>query len=46
MKSYAYAYAIGTSHIKEKVNALSVKYLTRSSCDLKNGIKFRNEQWR
>jgi hypothetical protein len=45
-KSYAYAYAIGTSHIKEKINVLNVKYLAQSSCDLKNGIEFRDEQWR
>jgi hypothetical protein len=46
MKSYAYAYAIGTSHIKDKINVLNVKYLAQSSCDLKNGIEFRDEQWR
>jgi hypothetical protein len=46
MKSYVYAYAFGTSHIKEKVNVLNVNYLTRSSSDLKNGIEFRDEQWR
>jgi hypothetical protein len=31
MKSYAYAYVIGTSHTKEKVNVLSVKDLAWSS---------------
>jgi hypothetical protein len=40
MKSYAYAYAIGTSHIKEKINVFNVKYLAQSSCDKKNGIEF------
>jgi hypothetical protein len=40
MKINAYAYAIGISHIKEKVNVFSVKYLARSSCDIKNGIEF------
>jgi hypothetical protein len=31
MKSFAYAYAIGISHTKEKVNVFSVIDLTRSS---------------
>ncbi len=31
MKSYVYAYAIDTSHIKEKVNVFSVKDLARCS---------------
>ncbi len=45
MKFFAYAYAIGIFHIKEKINVLNVKDLTRSFCDLKNGVKSRNEQW-
>jgi hypothetical protein len=31
MKSFAYAYAIGTFHIKEKVNVFNVKNLARFS---------------
>jgi hypothetical protein len=31
MKSSMYAYAIGTSHIKEKVNVFNVKDLARCS---------------
>jgi hypothetical protein len=31
MKSFVYAYAIGTSHMKEKINVFSVKDLARSS---------------
>jgi hypothetical protein len=31
MKSFSYAYAIGTSHIKEKVNVFSVKDLENYS---------------
>jgi hypothetical protein len=30
MKSYVYAYAIGTSHIKEKVNVFNDKNLPKS----------------
>ncbi len=30
MKSFAYAYAIGTFHIKEKINLFCDKDLTRS----------------
>jgi hypothetical protein len=30
MKNYVYAYAIGTSHIKEKVNVFSDKNLPKS----------------
>ncbi len=30
MKSYAYAYAIGVSHIKKKVNVFNDKDLARS----------------
>jgi hypothetical protein len=41
-----YAYAIVIFHIKEKINVLSVKDLVRKFCDLKNGIKLGNEQWR
>jgi hypothetical protein len=37
------AYAIGTSHIKEKVNVFNVKDLAWSICDLNNGIKSWNE---
>jgi hypothetical protein len=44
MKSFAYAYAIDTFHIKEKVNVFSVKDLARSFCDLKNGVKSQNKQ--
>jgi hypothetical protein len=29
MKSYVYAYAIGTSHIKKKIGVFSVKDLAR-----------------
>jgi hypothetical protein len=34
-----YAYAIGTSQTKDKVNVFSVKDLARSICDLNNGVK-------
>jgi hypothetical protein len=37
MKSFAYAYAIGTSHIKEKVNVFNDKDLARSFYEFKNG---------
>ncbi len=43
MKSSAYAYVINTFHIKEKVNVFNVKDLTRSFCDLKNGVESWNE---
>jgi hypothetical protein len=46
MKNYVYAYAISTSHIKEKIGMFNVKDLVRSSCDLKNGVKSQDEQWR
>jgi hypothetical protein len=43
MHFFVYAYAIGISHIKEKINVLNVKHLVRKFCDLKNGVKPRNE---
>jgi len=43
MKYFAYAYAISTSHTKEKVNVFSVKHPATSICDLNNDIQFRDE---
>jgi hypothetical protein len=45
MKFFVYAYAIGISHIKEKVNVFNVKDITRTFCDLKSGIESQDEQW-
>ncbi len=40
MNFFAFAYAIGTSHIKENVNVLSVKDLAKS-----NKINLWSKQW-